>query len=77
MGNGVDPRALAEDDLLRELANLHRMRNETFRHGSLDALEEHTVRTTALEREYLRRHPEREIDPRRTRAGARGVSEHA
>jgi hypothetical protein len=25
-----------------------------------------------LEEEYLRRHPEREVDPARTRSGARG-----
>jgi Family of unknown function (DUF6158) len=68
---GVDPTELEEDDLLRELEHLHATRNETFRHGSDDALATHTQRTAELEREYLRRHPEREVDPNRLRAGAR------
>ncbi|MCG5212062.1 DUF6158 family protein [Streptosporangium soli] len=68
---GIDPRELPEEDLLRELAHVHLMRNETFRHGSDDALDNHTVRTRELETEYLRRHPEREIDPLRLREGAR------
>ena len=63
---------LAETDLLRELENLHRTRHETFLHASSQALEEHSVRTGELEHEYLRRHPDREVDPARTRAGARG-----
>ena len=41
-------------------------------HGVPDALREHTRRTAELEQEYLRRHPERDVDPARTRAGARG-----
>jgi hypothetical protein len=69
---GVPAGDLAEEDLLRELAHLHATRHETFLHGSADALEAHTNRTTELEAEYLRRHPEREVDPRRLRAGARG-----
>jgi hypothetical protein len=68
---GVDPTELAEDDLMRELEHLHATRNDTLRHGSDDALEAHTRRTAELEREYLRRHPEREIDPNRLREGAR------
>ena len=67
---------LAERDLLRELEHLHGTRNETFLHGSPDALTEHTARTFELEQEYLRRHPEREVDPRRTREGARGGAVH-
>ncbi|HEY2550775.1 MAG TPA: DUF6158 family protein [Streptosporangiaceae bacterium] len=69
--SGVAPGELAEVDLLRELEHLHETRNETFLHGSDDALREHTSRTAQLEQEYLRRYPERDIDPARTRSGAR------
>lgn len=70
--HGVDPRDLDDDDLEREVEQLHRTRHETFLHGSEDALEAHTGRMLALEAEYLRRFPERSApDPRRTRAGAR------
>lgn len=72
--SGVAPGELAEDDLLRELEHLHETRNETFLHGSGDALREHTSRTADLEEEYLRRHPERDVDPARTRSGARAVA---
>jgi hypothetical protein len=66
-GDGLDPRALSEDELLRELASLHGTRHETFRHGSDAALTHHDRRTAELEREYLRRFPDREVDPRRVR----------
>ena len=66
------PEKLAEADLLRELKHLHTTRHGTFLHGSPDALREHSSRTAQLEEEYLRRHPEREVDPARTRSGARG-----
>ncbi|RZS82745.1 hypothetical protein EV189_3140 [Motilibacter rhizosphaerae] len=68
---GVEPTALSEDDLLRELHSLHATRTETLRHGSDDALQAHTSRSAALEQEYLRRHPGREVDPERLREGAR------
>lgn len=68
---GVPGYALDKEQLLRELRHLHNTRNETFLHGSPDALREHTARTFELEQEYLRRHPERDVDPRRTRTGAR------
>lgn len=68
---GVAAAELAEDDLLRELRHLHDTRHGTFLHGSAEALKTHTRRTTELEDEYLRRHPEREVDPDRLRAGAR------
>lgn len=68
---GVDPTRLAEDDLLRELAQVHSSRDATFRHGSADALAMHDRRTAELEGEYLRRHPMREVDPARLRAGSR------
>ena len=69
--SGVSPEDLAETDLIRELEHLHRTRHDTFLHGASDALLEHTRRSAELEREYLRRHPERDVDPARTRAGAR------
>lgn len=74
---GIPGHELTEDVLLQDLGTLHQTRNETFLHGSPDALREHTARTFELEQEYLRRHPERAVDPRRTRSGARGESQHA
>ena len=68
---GVPPADLSEEDLLRELRHLHETRHGTFLHGSADALEVHTRRTGELEGEYLRRHPEREVDPDRLRPGTR------
>ncbi len=68
---GVPPDDLAESDLLRELEHLHATRHDTFLHGAVDALQEHTARTQLLEEEYLRRYPEREVDPARTRTGSR------
>lgn len=69
--DGVDARELSAEALLRELDQLHRTRHETLRHGTDDALAEHTRRLGELEREYLRRYPNREVDPERTRQGAR------
>jgi hypothetical protein len=68
---GVPPSELSEVDLRRELQHVHETRNETFLHGSQDALDSHTRRTAELEAEYLRRFPEREVDPERLRSGAR------
>lgn len=68
---GVPAGELTDDDLLRELGELHRTRHETLRHGSDQALSTHTERMYELEREYLRRYPHREVDPQRLRAGAR------
>lgn len=62
---------LSTDDLLREMAHLHETRTATLRHGSPSALQSHTNRQAALEREYLRRFPDREVDPGRLREGAR------
>ena len=76
MSGGIDPAELSEQDLHRELAHLHTTRHETFLHGSTDALREHTARTFDLEKEYMRRHPQRDVDPRRTREGARAGSGH-
>ena len=69
--DGVRAADLSEPDLVRELESLHRTRNDTFLHGSTQALQTHSERTRELELEYLRRHPEREIDEDRTRDGAR------
>jgi len=68
---GVPADELAEDDLLRELRHLHDTRHDAFLHGSADALGMHTRRTVELEAEYVRRHPEREVDPARLRPGTR------
>lgn len=68
---GIDPQYLTDEDLVRELDSLYRTRLDTLRHGSDDALEQSTARTVQLEHEYLRRHPEREVDPERLREGAR------
>lgn len=71
MTMGIDPKDLPEDDLFRELRQLHATRTETLMHGSDEALANHTTRSEELEQEYLRRHPERDIDPERLREGAR------
>jgi hypothetical protein len=71
MTMGVDPRELAEEDLMRELRRLHETRTDTLFHGSDDALERHTSRTQELEGEYLKRYPDRHVDPERLRDGAR------
>ncbi len=70
-GAGVPSSQLTDEELLRELRTLHRTRHDTLRHGSDQALETHTERMAELEAEYLRRVPEREVDPERLRAGAR------
>jgi hypothetical protein len=64
---GVDPAELSSDDLFRELSSLHATRHETLRHGSDDALANHNRRLVELESEYLRRFPQREVDPARLR----------
>jgi hypothetical protein len=68
---GVPARDLSDDDLTRELTQLYSTRDDTLRHGSEQALSTHTRRTQELEAEYLRRFPDREIDPERLREGAR------
>jgi hypothetical protein len=62
---------LSNDDLLRELEQLHRTRHETSLHGSESALTHHTQRTAELEREYRLRNPQRDVDDERLRAGRR------
>jgi hypothetical protein len=71
MAEGIDPQELSNDLLLHELKHLHATRFDTLCHGGSEALHNHTQRMTALEAEYLRRYPERQIDPNRTREGAR------
>jgi hypothetical protein len=69
--DGIAAADLSDDDLRRELEQLHRTRHETFLHGPTSALQHHSERTAALELEFLRRHPERDIDQNRTRDHAR------
>jgi hypothetical protein len=64
---GIDPTALSDEELMRELSRVHSTRNDTLRHGSEAALDNHTRRTDELEAEYLKRFPRREIDPSRLR----------
>ena len=66
---GVPAADLSEDDLMRELHHLHETRLDTLRHGSDDALDNHSRRTAELEADYVRRHPQREVDPARLRDG--------
>jgi hypothetical protein len=66
--SGLEPGALTDEELLRELASLHGTRHDTLRHGSDSALANHDRRTAELEREYIRRFPQREVDPQRLRA---------
>jgi Family of unknown function (DUF6158) len=68
---GVPAGQLSDDDLLRELRGVHRTRNDSLRHGSDQAMTRHGERMSELEDEYLRRFPDREVDPERLREGAR------
>jgi hypothetical protein len=74
---GIPAADLDQDDLLRELGQVHETRHGTFRHGSPDALAAHDERMAELEQEYLRRFPDREVDPARLRSGARQRSDQA
>ena len=71
---GPVPTELSEADLLRELQHLHRTRHDTFLHASEAALRHHSQRMTALEQEYVRRHPDRDVDEERLRSGRRDES---
>lgn len=69
---GLDPRRLDDEALERELRYLYSTREETFFHGSRQALLNHTERMLELEREYANRFPEQtEADALRTRKGSR------
>ncbi len=73
--HGIDPPDLSDDDLNRELAQLHQTRAQTFAGGSPSALESHTERMLMLEAEHMRRFPRKEhVDPSRTRAGSRAAA---
>lgn len=54
---------LSEEELLRQLEHLHSTRHEMFLHASTQAMVAHSERQHLLEDEYLRRHPDRDIDP--------------
>ena len=71
---GVLAHLLTDEALERELLHLHETRNDTFLHGSEDALQFHSERMSGLEAEYLRRNPDRVIDARRTRHGSRELA---
>jgi len=69
---GVDPHQLDDAALERELRYLYATREETFFHGSRQALLNHTERMLRLEQEYATRFPERtRTDALRTRKGSR------
>jgi hypothetical protein len=56
---GLDPHRLDDEALERELCYLYATREETFFHGTRQALLNHTERMLQLEREYASRFPER------------------
>lgn len=58
---GVLPADLGDDELLEELASLHRKRDDALRFAPDAALSTHLRRSAELEQEYLRRHPDREV----------------
>ncbi|GAA1427052.1 DUF6158 family protein [Streptomyces thermospinosisporus] len=68
---GVDPSHLDDQQLMKELENIHRTRHDTLLYGSNDALRTHNERMAQLEGEYLRRNPDRLVAAARTREGAR------
>ncbi|MFE1439570.1 DUF6158 family protein [Streptomyces sp. NPDC058739] len=68
---GVDPGRLDDQQLMKELATIHRTRHDTLLYGSNDALRVHNERMAQLEGEYLRRNPGRSVIASRTRDGAR------
>jgi hypothetical protein len=70
--NGIPATDLPDDDLDREMTHLHDTRHDTVLGGTEDALETHTRRMLELEREFLRRFPDRSApDPARVRASRR------
>jgi hypothetical protein len=71
LNTGVPPTDLPDEDLIRELASVHSTRTDTLRFGSHDSLVNSNQRMAELEAEYLRRYPQREVDPARLREGSR------
>lgn len=59
--------SLDDEELLRDLDTLYQRRLGTLRHGAEAAIEASTRRIAELEQEYLRRFPDREVDPARVR----------
>lgn len=59
---------LDDEQLVAELAQLYETRLRTLRYGADDAWHASDRRTAELEGEYLRRHPGREVWPRRVRS---------
>lgn len=68
---GVDTSRLDDQQLMKELENIHRTRHDTLLYGSSGALRAHNDRMAQLEGEYLRRNPDRPVAAGRTREGAR------
>ena len=66
-GGPVAAGDLATAELLAEMRTLHRTRHDALRFASAQALRAHLARTAELEREYLLRFPDREVDAGRTR----------
>ncbi|MEV6966776.1 DUF6158 family protein [Hamadaea sp. NPDC051192] len=67
LAGAIPAQDLSDGELFKELESLHRTRHDTFLHGSPQALAHHTERMVELENEYLRRFPERAVDPDRLR----------
>lgn len=69
---GLDPHRLDDQALERELHYLYATREETFFHGTRQALLNHTERMLQLEQRVRRPVPERtKADELRTRGGSR------
>jgi Family of unknown function (DUF6158) len=69
---GLDPHRLDDTALERELRHQYVTPEETFLHGTRQALLNHTERMLQLQREYASRFPERtNADALRTRKGSR------
>jgi hypothetical protein len=68
---GIPASQLTDEDLMREMQHLHETRHDAVLHAGDDALETHTRRMLELEDEYVRRDPDRDVDPDRLRSGAR------
>lgn len=64
---GVPPGQLSDAELVEQLESLHRTRHETLLRGPDQALVHHTERQNELEAEFLRRFPDRDVDPQRLR----------
>ena len=59
--------SLQDEELLHDLDTLYQRRLTTLRHGADAAVESSSRRIAELEQEYLRRFPDREVDPARVR----------